>query len=167
MAYYIRHPDNFCERTRYAVRTRIRQIGKFDRRRFWFAHDKIGQFKSSSALAENLKNIKKNAAEFESLASSKNLKPQFLAIAALAKIGNAPGNPLEVAKTMLPVLGELKATLANNLADDNLLIIAGYERGAAGKPRALQSIIEALGKTVDNASAREIRTICFSKTRAK
>ena len=128
---------------------------------------KISQFKSSSALAENLKNIKKNAAEFQSLASSKNLKPQFLAIAALAKIGNSSGNPLEVAKTMLPILGELKATLDNNLADDNLLIIAGYDRGAAGKPRALQSIIEALGKTVDNASAREIRTIWFLKNKGK
>ncbi len=130
-------------------------------------NSKIGQFKNSNALAENLKNVKKNASEFETLASSKNLKPQFLAIAALAKIGNSSGNPLEVAKTMLPVLGELKATLANNLADDNLLIIAGYERGAAGKPRALQSIIEALGKTTDNASAREIRTIWFLKDKGK
>lgn len=128
---------------------------------------RIGQFKNSNALAENIKNVKKNASEFESLASSKNLKPQFLAIAALAKIGNTSGNPLDVAKTMLPVLGELKATLANNLADDNLLIIAGYERGAAGKPRALQSIIEALGKTTDNASAREIRTIWFLKDKGK
>ena len=130
-------------------------------------NSKIGQFKNSNALAENLKSIKKNASEFETLASSKNLKPQFLAIAALAKIGNSSGNPLEVAKTMLPVLGELKATLDNNLADDNLLIIAGYDRGAAGKPRALQSIIEALGKTVDNASAREIRTIWFLKNKGK
>ena len=130
-------------------------------------NSKIGQFKNSNALAENLKSIKKNASEFATLASSKNLKPQFLAIAALAKIGNSSGNPLEVAKTMLPVLGELKATLDNNLADDNLLIIAGYDRGAAGKPRALQSIIEALGKTVDNASAREIRTIWFLKNKGK
>lgn len=130
-------------------------------------NSKIGQFKNSNALADNLKSVKKTASEFESLASSKNLKPQFLAVAALAKIGNTAGNPLEVAKTMLPVLGELKATLANNLADDNLLIIAGYDRGAAGKPRALQSIIEALGKTTDNASAREIRTIWFLKDKGK
>lgn len=127
----------------------------------------ISQFKSSTALADNLKNIKKNAAEFETLANSKNLKPQFLAIAALAKIGNATGNPLEVAKTMLPVLGELKVTLDNNLADDNLLIIAGYDTGAAGKPRALQSIIEGLSKKTDNASAREIRTIWFLKDKGK
>jgi len=130
-------------------------------------NSKISQFKSSTALAENLKNIKKNSAEFVTLADSKNLKPQFLAIAALAKIGNAPGNPLDIAKTMLPVLGELKVTLANNLADDNLLIIAGYDKGAAGKPRALQSVIEALSKKSDNASAREIRTIWFLKDKGK
>ena len=130
-------------------------------------NSKISQFKGSTALAENLKNVKKNAAEFATLANSKNLKPQFLAVAALAKMGNAPGNTLEMAKTMLPVLGELKVTLANNLADDNLLIIAAYDKGAAGKPRALQGVIEALSKKSDNASAREIRTIWFLKDNGK
>lgn len=68
---------------------------------------------------------------------------------------------------MLPVLSELKITLDNKLADDNLLIIAAYERGAAGNFRALQNILEALGKTTQNISPREIRTIWFLKERGK
>lgn len=128
---------------------------------------KINQFKNSSALAENLKAVKKNAAQFETLASSKNLKAQFLATAALAKIGNVRGDPLAVATTMLPVLNDLKITLDNKLADDNLMIIAAYERGAAGKPRSLQSTLEALSKNAPNISPREIRTIWFLREKDK
>lgn len=128
---------------------------------------KINQFKGSSALAENLKAVKKNAAQFETLANSKNLKAQFLATAALARIGNARGDPLAVAGTMLPVLNDLKITLDNKLADDNLLIVAAYERGAAGKPRSLQSALEALSKQTANVSPREIRTIWFLREKDK
>lgn len=128
---------------------------------------KISQFKNSGALAENLKAVKKNAAQFETLASSKNLKAQFLATAALAKIGNTRGDPLAVANTMLPILNDLKITLDNKLADDNLLIIAAYERGAAGKPRSLQSTLEALSKNAQNVSPREIRTIWFLREKDK
>ena len=128
---------------------------------------KISQFKGSSALAENLKAVKKNAAQFETLANSKNLKPQFLATAALAKIGNTRGDPLAVANTMLPFLSDLKVTLDNKLADDNLMIVAVYERGAAGKARSLQSALEGLAKKTPNVSPREIRTIWFLKTADK
>jgi pSer/pThr/pTyr-binding forkhead associated (FHA) protein len=128
---------------------------------------KIAAFKGSAALAENLKAVKKNQAQFETLASSKNLKAQFLATAALARIGNNRGDPLAIAQTMLPVLNELKITLDNKLADDNLLIIAAYERGAAGKPRSLQSTLEAISKTTQNVSPREIRTIWFLREKDK
>lgn len=130
-------------------------------------NSKINQFKGSSALAENLKAVKKNAAQFESLANSRNLKAQFLATAALAKIGNNRGDPLAVATTMLPILNDLKITLDNKLADDNLMIIAAYERGAAGKPRSLQSTLEALSKKTQNVSPREIRTIWFLRDKDK
>ncbi len=130
---------------------------------------KINQFKDSAALAENLKAIKKNAAQFEALANSKNLKPQFLAIAALAKIGNTKGDPLAVAQTMLPVLSDLKGTLDNKLADDNLLIIAGYARKQAGSNTPLQNVIEGLSKSsqTENVTPREIRTVWFLKKKDK
>lgn len=130
-------------------------------------NSKINSFKGSSALAENFKAVKKNAAQFETLAASKNLKAQFLATAALAKIGNNRGDPLAVANTMLPILNDLKITLDNKLADDNLMIIAAYERGAAGKPRSLQSTLEALSKNTQNVSPREIRTIWFLREKDK
>jgi pSer/pThr/pTyr-binding forkhead associated (FHA) protein len=130
-------------------------------------NSKIGQFKNSGALAENLKAVKKNSAQFESLANSKNLKAQFLATAALAKIGNNRGDPLAVANSMLPILSDLKVTLDNKLAEDNLLIIAAFDRGAAGKPRSLQSTLEALSKQTQNVSPREIRTIWFLREKDK
>jgi len=68
---------------------------------------------------------------------------------------------------MLPILNDLKITLDNKLADDNLMIIAAYERGAAGKPRSLQSTLEALSKTSQNVSPREIRSIWFLKDKGK
>ena len=145
----------------------LRQIAQNDPKAFLTGKQlgivsaKINQFKNSTALASNLKAVKKDWSQFESLASSKNLKPQFLAIAAVAKLGNSAGSPLTVAQTMLPVLSELKITLDNKLADDNLLIIAAYEQGATGKYRALQSVIEALSKKSSNVSPREIRTVWF------
>jgi len=47
------------------------------------------------------------------------------------------------------------------------LIIAAYERGAAGKPRSLQSTLEALSKNAQNVSPREIRTIWFLRGKDK
>jgi hypothetical protein len=95
------------------------------------------------------------------------LKPQFLAVAALAQIGNSRGNPLETAKQMLPVLSQLRITLDNNLADDNLLIIAAYNQGKAGKFRDLRNAMEALAKKNPSVSPREIRTIWFLKKQNK
>ena len=132
-------------------------------------NSKISQFKNSAALAENLKAVKKNAAQFEELANSKNLKPQFLAIAALTKIGSTRGDPLAAAQEMLPVLSDLKAALDNQLADDNLLIIAGYARSQTGKNTPLQNVIEGLSKSsqTENVTPREIRTVWFLKKKDK
>ncbi|MCY7345243.1 MAG: FHA domain-containing protein, partial [Pyrinomonadaceae bacterium] len=153
--------------------TFLRHIAQNDSRAFLtgkqseIVSSKINQFKGSTALAENIKAVKKNAAQFETLANSKDLKAQFLATAALARIGNNRGDPLAVAQTILPILNELKITLDNKLASDNLLIIAAFERGAAGKPRSLQSVLEALSKKTPNVSPREIRTIWFLKENDK
>jgi pSer/pThr/pTyr-binding forkhead associated (FHA) protein len=130
-------------------------------------NSKISQFKGSSALADNLKAVKNNASQFESLAQSKGLKPQFLATAALTEIGNNRGNPLEVAQRMLPIFSELRISLANNLADDNLLMIAAYDQGKAGKFKDLRNSLEALAKKNPSVNPREIRTIWFLKRQGK
>jgi hypothetical protein len=129
--------------------------------------EKIKELKNSSALVGNLKAVKKDAAEFASMASSKDLKPQFLAAAALAKLGAQESAPLDTARRMLPVLNELKIALDNKLADDNLLIIADYEQGAAGRPRDLRNTLEALAKKTQSVSPREIRTVWFLKQSGK
>jgi hypothetical protein len=128
---------------------------------------KISQLKNSSALADNLKAVKSNASQFQSLAQSKGLKPQFLAVAALTEIGNNRGNPLEVAQKILPIYSELRISLANNLADDNLLMIAAYDQGKAGKFKDLRNALEALAKKNPSVSPREIRTIWFLKKQGK
>lgn len=130
-------------------------------------NSKISQFKNSSNLAENLKAVKSNASQFQTLAQSKGLKPLFLATAALAEIGNNRGNPLEVAQRMLPVFSELRISLANNLADDNLMMIAAYDQGKAGKFKDLRNSLEALAKKNPSVSPREIRTIWFLKQQGK
>jgi predicted component of type VI protein secretion system len=121
-------------------------------------NNRLKNFKNSDALRENLKAVKQNASQIEQLAKSKGLKPQFLATAALARIGNQRGNPLQTAQSMLNTLGELKISLGNELADENLLIIAAFEQGERGEFRAMRNTVEVLSKQpgVDSDRARTI-----------
>jgi len=128
---------------------------------------KLASFKGSDALADNLKAVKNNASQFQTLAQSRGLKPQFLAAAALTELGNSRGNPLETAQRMLPIFGELRVTLANNLADDNLMMVAAYNQGKAGKFKDLRNVLEALAKKNPGTSPREIRTVWFLKKQGK
>jgi pSer/pThr/pTyr-binding forkhead associated (FHA) protein len=125
---------------------------------------KIQAFRGSSSLASALGSLRQDAPQIKSLAESKGLKPEFLAAAALAHGG---GRPVETARQMLPALGELRVTLDNNLADDNLLIIAAYNQGKAGKFKELRNVLEALGKKNAAMSPREIRSIWFLKREGK
>lgn len=134
-------------------------------------NQKIKNFRNSAGLAENLRAVLRDKSQFETLASSQNLKPQFLAAAALNEIGNQSGNPLETAKIMLPVLGKLKIPLDNNFADDNLLIIADYDQGKQSDFRSLQGKMEGLSKTLskkgESVTPRQLRTIWFLKEKEK
>lgn len=128
---------------------------------------KINSLKSSAALAENIKAARASAGEFKSLADSRGLKPQFLAAAALAQLGSTRGSPIETAKSMATVFGELRVTLANNLANDCLMMVAAFDQGRAGKFKDLRNQLEALGKKNPLVSPREIRTIWFLKKQGK
>lgn len=122
---------------------------------------KVNQFKSSSALADNFKNAKRNSAQIEELARSKSLRPQFVATAALAQLGNKPGDVAKTAQGMLEVLSNLRASLGNELADDNLLIIAAYNQGAANQNLAMRDTVANLTNKFPNVSSRTVRTIWF------
>ncbi|CAN5275374.1 hypothetical protein BH10ACI1_BH10ACI1_16230 [soil metagenome] len=132
---------------------------------------KINSLKNSSALVENLRAVGRDKSQFESLANSQNLKPQFLAAAALNEIGNRSGDPTETAKTMLPILSKLKIPLGNDFANDNLLIIAAYNQGKSGDFKSLQGKIYALSislsKKGESVTPRELRTIWFLKNNGK
>ncbi len=122
---------------------------------------KINQFKSSAALAANIKEAKANSAQITALASSTNLTPQFLATAALAKLGNQRGNPVETAKSMVGVLDKLNRSIGVETADESLLVIAAYNQGVEDKFLQLRNQAEALSKTSQGVTARQVRTIWF------
>lgn len=138
----------------------------FNRSQLNEINNRLKNFKNSDALRDNLKSVKQNASQFEQLAQSKGLKPQFLAIAALARIGNQKGNPLQTAQSMINVLGELKISLGNELADENLLIVAAYEQGERGDFRAMRNTVEVLSKQpgIDSDKAR---TVWFLREKGK
>ena len=121
---------------------------------------KIKQFSASSAVAGNLKSAVENASQLKTLAVSKNLKPQFLAIAAVSKLGGSRGDVLQTAQSMTEVLGKLTVHLGNELADDSLLVIAAYGQGAAGDTMKLRNLLQQLANKSPESS-RVIRTIWF------
>ena len=127
-----------------------------------FVQGKINQFKNSAALADNLKSAKKNAAAIQSLASSKNLKAQFLTVAALARLGNNRGDVLQTAQSMAEILDELTRNIGDERSDDALLVIAAYEQGASGNALGLRNKLQGLVNE-SPSSSRQIRTIWFLK----
>jgi pSer/pThr/pTyr-binding forkhead associated (FHA) protein len=121
---------------------------------------KINQFKNSTVLADNLKSAKKNEAAIKSLASSKNLKPQFLTVAALARLGNSRGDVLQTAQAMAEVLDEMTRNIGDERSDDALLVIAAFEQGASGNALGLRNKLQSLVNE-SPSGARQIRTIWF------
>lgn len=127
---------------------------------------KINQFKNSSALAANLRSAKSNASAIQNLASQKNLKPQFLTAAALARLGNSQGDVLSAAQQMANVLDELSRNVGDEFSDDSLLVISAYEQGAAGQTLEMRNMLQGLTDKFPESS-RRIRTIWFLKENGK
>ncbi len=121
---------------------------------------KINQFMNSAALAENIKSAKQNAAQIQALASSKNLKPQFLTVAALARLGNNRGDVLQTAQSIAQILDELSRNIGDERSDDALLVIAAYEQGASGNSLGLRNKLQGLVNE-SPSSSRQIRSIWF------
>lgn len=122
--------------------------------------DKIKQLRSSTALADNIKSANRNAPQIRTLASAKNLKPQFLATAAIAKLGSSRGDVLQTAQSMAGVLDKLSTQIGNELADDSLLLIAAYDQGQAGEFMKMRNMLQDLANK-STESSRTVRTIWF------
>ncbi|MEQ1762202.1 MAG: FHA domain-containing protein [Pyrinomonadaceae bacterium] len=127
---------------------------------------KIKQLASSSAVSDNLKAAKQNGSRLKEVAANSKLPPQFLAIAAVAKLGTSRGDVVATAKTMSPVIDKLKIHIGMERGDDCLLLIAAYEQGVNGDTMKLRNMIQSLANEVSESS-RTIRTIWFLEKRQK
>ena len=128
---------------------------------------KINQYKGSSGLASNIRNAQTNASAIAGLARSKNLKPQFLANAALAKLGKSRGNVLTTAQGMLEVLDNLNIQIGDEVADESLVTIAAYQQGVAGQFLKMRNTMEKLSTDNPSVSSRQVRTIWFLRDKRK
>jgi hypothetical protein len=124
---------------------------------------KINQFKGSSALGENIRNARKNSAQIKSIAESHNLRPQFLAVAALTQLGNQKGDVVAVANQMVGKLSEIFKGFGIDSADDALLIIAAYHGDKTGNN--LQTLVSPF--ISDPNKAQTFRSIWFLKDKGK
>lgn len=146
----------------------LRNIAQSDPRAFLSGRQqeivktKIDQIKNSPAVADNLRSAKTNAAQIRSLAAEKNLKPQFLLTAALARLGTNRGDVGQTARSIAEILDELSRNIGDERSDDALLVIAAFDQGAAGETLKMRNMLQGL---VDKSpsSARQIRTIWFLK----
>ena len=121
---------------------------------------KIKQISSSPALADNLKAAKRGATEIRNLANARNIKPQLLAGAALAKLGGSRGDVLQTAKAMADNLEKLNTQIGSELADDAVLLVAAYDQGESGEYMKLRNMLQDLA-TKSPESSRAIRSIWF------
>ncbi|MGQ0540699.1 MAG: FHA domain-containing protein [Blastocatellia bacterium] len=127
---------------------------------------RVKQLGGSSALADNINSARKNADRIKSLAAAKNLKPQFLAVAAISKLGNNRGDIVQTATAMSEVLDKLGTQIGNEFAEDSLLMIAAYDQGVAGDTMKMRNMLQDLSNKFPE-STRAIRTIWFLQKNGK
>ncbi len=127
---------------------------------------KIKQLSSNPALAANIEAARKSSSQISSLAATKNMKPQFLAVAALTRLGNNRGDVAQTAQSMLDVLNVLSLQIGNELAEDTLLVIAAYDQGAAGETMKMRNMLQNLSNQFPDSS-RSIRSVFFLQKNQK
>jgi hypothetical protein len=120
-------------------------------------NQRVKTYRGSSALQETLRNARGSIPRTVAAAKGTGLKPALVMYAAMAKMDrdNQRGDPFQSTQQMLPTLGRLREKLDNELANDCLLIVAGYDDGPA-----LQTKIVAFSKR-NLESPAEIRTVWY------
>ena len=127
---------------------------------------KVKQIGKSGALAENINAARKNAAQIKSLAASKNLKPQFLAVAAITKLGSGRGDIMQAAESVADVYDKLSTQIGSEFGEDSLLMVAAFDQGVAGDTMKMRNMLQDLA-TKSTEGARTIRTIWFLQRNGK
>ncbi len=129
---------------------------------------KVKQIGKSAVLAENINAARKNAAQIKALAASKNLKPQFLAVAAITKLGSGRGDIIQAAESVADVYDKLATQIGSEFGDDSLLMVAAFDQGAAGDTMKMRNMLQELAAQKNlPAGAREIRSIWFLEKNGK
>jgi hypothetical protein len=118
------------------------------------------QLGGSAALMDNMNAVRKNAAQIRALAEGSNLKPQFLAVAVLTRLGGNRGDVLATARSMIEVFDKLTPHIGDERADDALLMVAAFDQGAAGETMKMRNMLQDLA-TKSTESPRTIRTIWY------
>jgi len=101
----------------------------------------IKQLSGSSTLAANIESARKSSTQIKTLAGSKNLPPQFLATAALAKLGTSRGDPLQTAQSMSDVFEKLNTQIGSERSDDSLMMVAAFDQGQRGDFMGLRNTL--------------------------
>lgn len=127
---------------------------------------KVKQIGKSSALADNINAARKNSAQIKSLAVSKNLTPQFLAVAAITKLGSGRGDIMQAAASVADVYDKLATQIGSELGDDALLMVAAFDQGAAGDTMKMRNMLQDLANK-SNEGVRTIRSIWFLQKNGK
>ena len=146
----------------------LRKIGDNDPKAFLttdqatMVGQKIRQITTNAALAANLASARQQSSRISSLVASKQIKPGFLAIASVNRLGGNRGDVVKTAESILPVLEKLYLQIGTESSDDAVLIIAAYEQGAAGETMKMRNLLQSLPGKFPNSS-REIRSIWFLK----
>jgi len=145
----------------------LREIAQNDPRAFLTGeqasrvNERIKQLKGSSSLADNLASARKNNAAIRSLAESKNLKPQFLAIAAITKLGNSRGDVLQSAQSVADVYGKLSIQIGTEDFDAALLMVAAFEQGVNGDTMKMRNLLQEVADAKGAPPPRTVRTIWY------
>lgn len=129
-------------------------------------NERIRSLAGSSSLADNIASAKKSAVQIKSFAASKNLKPQFLAVAALTKLGPSRGDVFQTAQSMAEVLSKLETQVGTERGEDCLLMMAAYDQGTAGDFMKMRNMLQDLATKAPDSS-RVIRTIWYLKQNGK
>ncbi len=128
---------------------------------------KIKQFRGSSAIGDNINSAKRSAAQIVEVAKQKNLKPQFLAIAAITKLGNSRGDVVQSARAVAEIYDKLSVQLGGSTFDDALLMVAAYEQGVAGETMKMRDLVVNLAGKENAPNSREVRTVWYLKKQGK
>ncbi|REJ75596.1 MAG: FHA domain-containing protein [Acidobacteria bacterium] len=157
------------EKVRSLVTTFMRDIAQRDPRPVITSeplnriNSKIGQFRGSSAVGANIENARRSRAQLLEIARANNLKPEFVAAAALAKLGNSRGDVVSTAKGMIDSLSGLKIQIGDGFANECIVIIAAYDQGERGEFLRMRDTMTKLANDNPDTSSRKVRTIWFLK----